>query len=477
VAPSRQPLDPAVGTRPAALEALWLAYTPPLTYKRAEGKNGIQLIPGLAEQLPTVSQGGRVYNFKLRRGLRYSDGTPVRASDFAHSVRRATTLSPVARRLFDDVGAIDARDATGAVVVRLLRPDPAFPYALASSFAGLVPGRTPAHAARRRPPPGLGPYELVASTPDGGFTLRRNRRFRLPGIPGGNLDEITARPFADAGAAAREVIAGRIDYMQETPPFALLPDLRSKYSDRYAQYPSLNTRYLQLLTRPPLDRRRIRQAIAYAIDEGKIARLSHGLVQPTCNLLPPELPGYRKLSPCPWGNPSGSPDLVKARALAEGSPGSGPVTILAPRGERVVGSYFARMLRTLGLGARLRFVGGRPGLPGPGGEAAVAVLSPVVPDAAAAMTGLTAGDGAPPTSLRSLDPRLAELAVRAREQPDQARRAALAAELDRALVRGAIALPYGAELRTIFVSERLDLANCARFHPLYGNDYSSFCLK
>jgi hypothetical protein len=37
--------------------------------------------------------------------------------------------------------------------------------------------------------------------------------------------------------------------------------------------------------------------------------------------------------------------------------------------------------------------------------------------------------------------------------------------------------PYGSSQRTTFLTERMDVENCSRFHPVYGNDYFSFCLK
>jgi hypothetical protein len=134
---------------------------------------------------------------------------------------------------------------------------------------------------------------------------------------------------------------------------------------------------------------------------------------------------------------------------------------VAPRGDSV-GRYFARALRTLGFEAELSPTPRRGA-----GEVSLAVLSPPVPDAADALAGLAS----------RLGPGLAALSARARAEPDEAKRDALAAALDKALVSRALALPYGEELRTTFVSERLDLQNCARFHPLYGNDYSAFCLK
>ena len=38
-------------------------------------------------------------------------------------------------------------------------------------------------------------------------------------------------------------------------------------------------------------------------------------------------------------------------------------------------------------------------------------------------------------------------------------------------------VPYGHNKRTTFMSERMDFENCSLFHPVYYNDYSSFCLK
>ena len=46
-------LDPALASSPEALQALWLAYTPPLTYARAEGAKGTQMVPGAAESEPS----------------------------------------------------------------------------------------------------------------------------------------------------------------------------------------------------------------------------------------------------------------------------------------------------------------------------------------------------------------------------------------------------------------------------------------
>src|SRR3954469_14902340 len=67
-------LDPALSYTVNGWEPMWLLYTPPLTYARAEGAEGSKLIPGLAQTLPEVSKDGLTYRLTLRMGLEYSDG-------------------------------------------------------------------------------------------------------------------------------------------------------------------------------------------------------------------------------------------------------------------------------------------------------------------------------------------------------------------------------------------------------------------
>jgi hypothetical protein len=51
------------------------------------------------------------------------------------------------------------------------------------------------------------------------------------------------------------------------------------------------------------------------------------------------------------------------------------------------------------------------------------------------------------------------------------------AELNRQLVGEGWTAPFGHTKLATFMSERMDFENCSLFHPVYNNDYSSFCLK
>ena len=109
---------------------------PLLTYKHASGKEGSKVIPGLARSLPKISADGRTYRLQLRDGLRYSDGSPVKASDFRRAIERVFLLNSSGSPFYTDiVGAtgfaktkrggipgIVADDKSGQITIRLVRP-------------------------------------------------------------------------------------------------------------------------------------------------------------------------------------------------------------------------------------------------------------------------------------------------------------------------------------------------------------------
>src|SRR5215208_85174 len=81
-------LDPAVATGPRARLIDRQVYVGPLTLRRASGADGTEVVPGLAKSMPRVSDHGLTWTVELRPGLRYSDGTRLRARDLVRSLRR-----------------------------------------------------------------------------------------------------------------------------------------------------------------------------------------------------------------------------------------------------------------------------------------------------------------------------------------------------------------------------------------------------
>jgi peptide/nickel transport system substrate-binding protein len=496
-------LDPALAATPDAQQALWLAYTAPLAYRRAEGQPGTTPVPALAERLPRISDAGRVYSFRLRAGLEYPGGRPVRASDFVHAVKRVLLLDSPGARLFD--GVVEARayarrgdpraslpgvradDRSREVEIRLERPDPAFLGVLATTYAGIVPASTPFRDTSAHPPPGVGPYVIARHPGDTGFVMRRRRRFRLPGVPGGNLDEIRVAVVSRSARRTRGVIRGRYDSMQGAPPLPLLPLVRSQYEDRYSEHATdvVDLAFLDVRRRPFADTL-VRRAVNEAIDGTKVERLSLGMLEPTCNLLPPSVLGYHKLDPCPYGNPTAPADLVKASRLVQAAGAEGARVTVWGDDEGAVPAmtrYLASTLRGLGLDARARILPaseyraalarGRP-------QAGVVRLGGEVPSPSEYFAAVDGNSVGSPDSLdfgrvrdAQLDTALREL----RAEPLTKRVDERWAELDKLVVDRGYLVPLGVEKRGTFLSERLDFENCNRFSPVYGSDWSSFCLK
>jgi peptide/nickel transport system substrate-binding protein len=504
-------LDPALTYTLNGIEPLWLVYTPLISYPRKEGAEGAELIPGLAEDLPTISEDGKTYELKLRKGLKYSDGSPVKASDFEHAIRRVLNLESGGSAFFlvidgaqeyidagkckGDISGIETNDKTGDITINLTEPDGSFSHVLSMWFGALVPGDTPCKNMTENPPPGVGPFKITESVPNRQFVLEKNENFPDlgPDIPPAKLDKITTRIVKNAIRQAQDVISGELDYMQDPPPADILPEIKSKYSDRYEDQPTASTYYLFLNHRvPPFDDPKVREAVNYGVDKPALARLYGGHMSVGCSFLPLTLPGYDEeldTDGCPWGNPSEPPDIERARQMIQEAGVDGmDITVWGNNddpSDKVTEAY-ADMLTKMGFNAKPRIVDG-------------GVYFQTVGSAKTkAQTGfanwfqdfphpknfffLVDGKSIQPTNNQNFGnvdvPEVNEGIQELNLEPEITDEVAGRwGELNRTLVEGAHVVPWGHERLSTFMSERMDFANCSRFHPVYFNDYSSWCLK
>ena len=100
-------LDPALSYTVNGWEPLSTVYSGLLGYKRAEGQEGSELIPVLATDMPKVSSDGTTYELTLRKGLKYSDGTPVKASDFPKTIERDYAVNSPGVGFFGNIVGAD----------------------------------------------------------------------------------------------------------------------------------------------------------------------------------------------------------------------------------------------------------------------------------------------------------------------------------------------------------------------------------
>ena len=151
--------------------------------------------------------------------------------------------------------------------------------------------------------------------------------------PDGYPDQIVFHTVTTESQALAAVERGSADYAYQGVPPDRLNELQTRFPSRLYVNPLIATDALVLNTRvAPFDDIRVRQALNYAIDRAKVARLLGQDTRPTCQILPPYLPGYQRY--CPYTldpNPAGiwhAPDLAKARRLIAATHTRGtPVTI------------------------------------------------------------------------------------------------------------------------------------------------------
>jgi YVTN family beta-propeller protein len=383
--PPTSGLDPAVGGYEApAVGVLALAYDTLVEYRRATGAAGARLVGGLAREVPAPADDGRRYVFRLRRGIRYSDGTTLRASDVRSSLERTLVVGRAhqpplfdaidgaaacrARRSRCDLSrSILANDRAHTLTLRLARPDPELLWKLAMPLAAIVPAATPRRKLLEHPPPGTGPYRIEPVV-RGRATLTRNPHFRSRSRPPGNADRIEVEFAADAHAAltaqAGAALRGELDVV-EVLSAANWRELRTRAGARLRTGSAAETVYAWLNVRgPPFDDVRVRRALNLAIDRAHIVTLTKGpeAATPTCQVLPPDFPGYRPHCPFTAAQSAtgawSAPDLARARRLVAAA-GAIPVTIAIWSWPdlRPVAEYLARVLGDLGFRTRVRISG------------------------------------------------------------------------------------------------------------------------
>ena len=384
-------VDPALWTG-NPVDALGLTHDALLAPRHVGGAAGLGLVPSLATSLPVPTDGGRTYTFVLRRGIRFSDGSPLRASDVAHSVRRALALSEWAAGVLHldglgrcvrgsarcDLGrAVDADDVAGTVTFHLAEPDPDFFYKISGPWFWVVPRTTPLRPVRSANLPGTGPYRLaeVSLAPPerqgrSRVVLERNPHFVVwsaAARPDGFADRVVVRGGLSAERAFGSVARNDADVVYYTqPPPAMVDELETTYTARRHVLSTTHQFYYFLNTRvPPFDKVDVRRAVAFALDREHAAKgLDHRSVV-SCQMLTSSLPGH--VPSCPYTrDPStegawDAPDLAKAQALVERSGTAGdPVTIATSGSERQWVEALAETLRDLGYEVKIRVVPGDP---------------------------------------------------------------------------------------------------------------------
>ena len=386
--PRLDSIDPAMALMLFPPQLLGMTNDGLVTLRHAGGSEGRQLVPDLAVALPAPGHHGLSYRFGLRPGIRYSTGEPVRPEDFRRAIERDFRMGSPGASLFQDVvGAehcadhgqgcrlpqgIAIDDRANTVTFHLNHPDPDFLYKLTLTFAFAIPSGTPDRDVGLHPVPATGPYMIDRYEPGRQLLLVRNPDFhewQEAAQPDGNPDQIVWRFGADPEAAVTAVERGSADWGLYEFRFSLpgdrIQEIRTQYAGQTHVNPLAETEFFALHTRvPPFDDIRVRRALNYAVDRNVLVRLYGGtsVARPTCQVLPPGLPGYQRYCPYTLNSaPDGvytAPRLALARQLVAASHTRGMRVRILSDPDFPPARYVASVLRALGYRASLRITTG-----------------------------------------------------------------------------------------------------------------------
>jgi peptide/nickel transport system substrate-binding protein len=497
-------MDPALSYTAEGWTAMADIYIPLLTYKHADGEEGSEVVPGLAKDLPEISNGGKTYTLSLRPGLKYSDGTPVKASDFRFAVERMIELNSGGSPFYltiegaekfaetkqGPIPGIKTNDKTGEIVINLENPRGTFTNELGLMFVTPLPQDTPIEDLSANPPPATGPYMITKSQPGKGWEYERNPQWAkangkaMPDYPDGNIDGAKITIIRNEQSQVDDVEQGTYQWMQNPPPSSRYAEVKEKYEGtQFRVEPTISTYFFWMnTTQPPFDDLKVRQAVNYAVDDRALERIYAGQLSGTQQILPPGMPGNEEFELYPY-------DVEKANELLkEANPSDMDITVWtdteSPNNE--AGEYYEGVLKELGFDTTLKILNADNYFTVIGNQSTPdldtgwANWFQDYPHPNDFFQPLLAGESILPTNNGNFanfdDPTVNKKITELGEEQLGPEEEEAYAELDKEIMEHAPWAPYGNRTLSTFVSDEINLDSVI-FNPTFGHYLTSFEFK
>jgi peptide/nickel transport system substrate-binding protein len=275
-------LDPSLTQLTAAWHIIEHVYETLVTYDA-----GLNPIPSLAESWD-ISPDGVTYTFRLRQGVTFHNGRPLVAADVKYSYERVldpAVASPSSSELAS-VATIDTPD-DATVVITLKGADASFLAKVMGNAGYIVPQEVvEENGDLNQVMVGTGPFTFDSYVPNTEVILNKNASYWDPGKP--YLDGVTFLIAAEDTSRTTALTSGTVDFI-EYAPVKDLPIFQGDDSIVVAGDQNTNIRYIGInVSRDPLSKLEVRQAIAKVIDRGPIIDSAvFGAGTPTAAIFPP----------------------------------------------------------------------------------------------------------------------------------------------------------------------------------------------
>jgi len=325
------------------------------------------LIPGLAISWRSIDD--RTWEFILRPGVRFHDGTPLSAGDVVFSLERVNTMSKTLSSFGLYTKAVRGIEVVDERTLRIRTdgPYPLLPEDLSSiaiQSRRAAEGKSTEEFNRGTAAIGTGPFRFVEWTPGGRVVLRRSDDYWGPRP---DWETVILRPIVNAGSRTAALLTGDVDVIEDVPT-ADLARLRNEPQVTLASAASSRMLYLALdvgrdqspfisdkKTGDPLGENalkdlRVRRAISKAINRDElVARIMEGAAVPTGQLMPEGFSGASpRLAPERF-----DPEAARQLLAEAGYPSGFQATLHGPQGrwpnDDKVLQAIAQMLARVGI--------------------------------------------------------------------------------------------------------------------------------
>ena len=478
-------LDPAI--TPLGWGPIWYgACATLMAFRDAAAPEGLTVRPEAAVAAPMVSDGGRTYVFTVRKGLRFSDGSPLTAANFVHALKRV--LNPIMRSegasVFSDVRRMTATGRRLRIELRKPRGDLALRLALPWSCP--VPLGFPTDPAGVPLMVGTGPYYVTRN--EGNLVVvERNRYYR--GSRPRRIDRLVLTISAGIASNISAVAEGRADFLGNDVGDEFRVQLAQRYGVNKSQF--FVTRgtfthhiYFNMSRRLFRNNVALRKAVNLALNRAAIARARGGAPAwrpPTDQILTHWMPEWvdHRLYPLT------RPNLRRARTLAAGNLRGGKAVMwVSPfRPNLDEAEVVVRNLREIGLEVEVKpvasaVVNSTASKPGAPYDMGMGSFPLDYPDPANVIIRLLAGENArKPTGNSNyayFDVPAYNRRMAAADRLSGSARARAFSKLEADMMRNAAPwAPVYEVSSTVFVSKRV---GCVKTHPVFRLDYAAVCL-
>lgn len=342
-------LDPTAASAAAIGEVVHLNVLEGLTKIGMDGK-----VSALLAESWSVDPDGKLYTFKLRRGVKFHDGEAFDASDVKFSFERAKaegSTNKAKKAVFDNISRIDTPDPFTVILV-LNNADGNFLFRMGENTAVILDPKSAAGTATK--PIGTGPFKLEDWKKGSSITLVKHADYR--GAAAVKMKKVTFRFINDPAAQVAALLAGDIDGM---PRFGAPQNLKQFQGDKRFTVEIGGTEGKTIVSinnrRKPFDDVRVRRAIAAAIDRKAIIDgAMEGYGAPIGSHLVPSDAGYVDLTAVNPYNPEKAKALLKEAGVA--TPLNVTLTLPPPQYARKGGEIVAAQLAKVGIVAKIENV-------------------------------------------------------------------------------------------------------------------------